>query len=112
MSNLTSLTTRLNGLSESYKTTLHLISRLSKLQFQPGSTPLNDGAEGDVRVELSSDIHESLKQQEEELELLKQEIEDLTPTDSYNYRRRETNLDRERSRLSVQVARLGEDLRL
>jgi protein transport protein SEC20 len=113
MSTLHSLNTRLNTLSDSYKTTLQLINRLSKLHFQPGSTPLDDSAEGDVRVELSSDIHDSLKLLEEDLELLKQEIEDLTAGDSYNYqRRRESDRERDRLRLSVQVTRLSEDLRL
>ncbi|KAF2417219.1 hypothetical protein EJ08DRAFT_654572 [Tothia fuscella] len=112
MSNLQSLTARLNTLSETYKATLHLINRLSKLSFQPGSTPL-DTSEADVRVELTTDIHDSLKQQEEDLELLKQEIDDLSGGDSYNYqRRRESERDRDRLRLSVQVARLSEDLRL
>jgi protein transport protein SEC20 len=113
MSNLHSLTTRLAALSESYKTTLQLINRLSKLQFQPGSTPL-DTSEADVRVELTTDIHDSLKQQEEDLELLKQEIDDLgSGGDPHSYqRRRESERDRDRLRLSVQLARLGEDLRL
>jgi protein transport protein SEC20 len=113
MSTLQSLNTRLNALSDNYKTTLQLINRLAKLHFQPGSTPLDDNSEGDVRVELSSDIHDSLKVLEEDLELLKQEVEDLTAGDSYNYqRRRESDRERDRSRLSVQVARLAEDLRL
>jgi protein transport protein SEC20 len=113
MSTLQSLNTRLNALSDSYKTTLQLINRLAKLHFQPGSTPLDDSSDGDVRVELSSDIHDSLKVLEEDLELLKQEVEDLTAGDSYNYqRRRESDRERDRSRLSVQVARLAEDLRL
>ncbi len=104
------LSKRLYALSESPKTTLHLIHRLSKLTFDPGSTPV-DGDEGDVRVELSSDIHESLKQQEEDLDLLRQEVEEITSAAYVNGRRRDSDRDRERARLAAQVARLGEDLR-
>ena len=81
-----------------------------KLSFQPGSLPLNSD-EGDVRVELSAEIHESLKQLEEELELVKQEVEELTAGTVSSARRRDSEKDRERSRLAVQVARLGEDLK-
>jgi len=105
-----SLSTRLTALSDANKTTLHLIHRLAKLHFQPGSTPL-DSEEGDVRVELSSEIHDNLRQQEEELELLKQEVEDVTSGGFVPSRRRDSERDRERARLSIQVARLEEDLR-
>jgi protein transport protein SEC20 len=117
-----SLTARLSALSDSHKTTLQLIQRLSKLSFQPGSTPLNT-EEGDVRIELTSDIHESLKQQEEDLELLRQEIEDwawedpqhaahsLRRKDSDRDTSREKDREREKLRIRIQVARLGEDLK-
>lgn len=104
------LTTRLNQLSDANKATLHLIQRLSKLDFQPGSTPLNT-EEGDVRVELSSEIHESLKQLDEELELLRQEVEDAVQGTGPNARRRDSDRDSERSRLAVLLARLTEDLK-
>ncbi|KAE9978428.1 hypothetical protein BLS_000645 [Venturia inaequalis] len=119
---MTTITARLSALSESHKTTLQLIQRLSKLSFQPGSLPL-DTEEGDVRIELTSDIHESLKQQEEELDLLKQEAEDwawedpqhaahsLRRKDSERDSSREKDREREKLRVRVQVARLGEDLR-
>ncbi|KAJ9648306.1 Protein transport protein sec20 [Coniosporium apollinis] len=106
-----SLLSRLDALSEANKSTLQLIQRLSKLTFQPGTTALNGGGE-DVRVELSSEIHESLRQQEQEFELLKQEAEDFISVEPFGGRhRRDSERDRERSRISVQVARLGEDLK-
>ncbi|KAL1651317.1 Protein transport protein sec20 [Diplodia intermedia] len=105
-----SLTTRLAGLSDQNKQTVQLIHRLAKLQFQPGSTPL-DGEEGDVRVELSSEIHDSLKLQEEELELLRQEAEELTTGGALGSKKKDSEKEREKSRLSIQVARLGEDLK-
>ncbi|QDS72938.1 hypothetical protein FKW77_008262 [Venturia effusa] len=119
---MTTITARLSALSESHKTTVQLIQRLSKLSFQPGSTPL-DTEEGDVRIELTNDIHESLKQQEEDLELLKQEIDDwawedpqqaahsLRRKDSQRDNSREKDREREKLRVRVQVARLGEDLK-
>lgn len=105
-----SLSARLTTLSDSNKAILQLVHRLSKLNFQPGSLPLNSD-EGDVRVELSAEIHENLKQLEEELELIKQEVEELTAGAASSARRRDGERDRERSRLTVQVARLGEDLK-
>jgi protein transport protein SEC20 len=105
-----SLSARLTTLSDSNKAILQLVHRLSKLSFQPGSLPLNSD-EGDVRVELSAEIHESLKQLEEELELVRQEVEELTAGTVSSARRRDSEKDRERSRLAVQVARLGEDLK-
>lgn len=101
------LTTRLTSLSEANRGVQQLIQRLAKLDFQPGSQPLNS-EEGDVRLELSAEIHESLKGIEEELELLRQEVEDFVGNNS---RRRDSSKDGERSRLAVLLARLTEDLR-
>lgn len=107
---LQSLSARLDALSDNLRTTIQLINRLAKLSFHPGSIPL-DTEEGDVRTELTSDIHESLKQQEEDLELLKQEVADYTGPDRPSQSRRESERDKEKARLSVQVVRLGEDLK-
>ncbi|KAJ4372207.1 Protein transport protein sec20 [Neocucurbitaria cava] len=105
------LTTRLNTLSENNKAIGQLIQRLAKLDFQPGSQPANTSEEGDVRLELSAEIHESLKSIEEELELLRQEVEDITLQSTSVSRRRDSTRDSERSRLAVLLARLTEDLR-
>jgi protein transport protein SEC20 len=99
------LTARLNTLSESNKAVGQLIQRLAKLDFQPGSQPLDTAEEGDVRLELSAEIHETLKGIEEELELLRQEIEDVTTS-----RRRDSARESERNRVVVLLARLTEDL--
>lgn len=96
-------------LSDSIKATFNLISRLSKLSFQPGSEPLE--GEVSVRIELAQDIHDSLKQHEEELELLRQEVEDQSGSSNYGHRRRDTEKDRETARLAAQIVRLGEDLK-
>ena len=62
-------------------------------------------------MELSAEIHESLKSIEEELELLRQEVEDITLHGAAVSRRRDSTRDSERSRLAVLLARLTEDLR-
>jgi protein transport protein SEC20 len=104
------LTSRLNTISESNRSILQLIHRLSKLDFQPGSVPLNT-EEGDVRLELSAEIHESLKQCEEDLELLRQEVEDVVQRPGNIVRRRDSVRESETSRLAVLLARLTEDLK-
>lgn len=105
------LTTRLTALADANKNVGQLIQRLAKLDFQPGSQPLNTD-EGDVRLELSAEIHESLKGIEEELELLRQEAEDILQSGISAGRRKESAKESERSRLAVLLARLTEDLRL
>lgn len=99
------LSKQLTALSDSLRTTNTLINRLAKLQFQPGSEPLEGG--GGVRVELAQDIHDSLKQLEDELELLREAAEDYN---SQGQRRRNSAKDGEEARLSAKVARLGEEL--
>lgn len=110
--NTQTLNVRLTPLFDAHKQTLNLIHRLSKLPAQPGSSPLNPDA-GDARVELSAEIHQSLKEQEEDFELIRQEFEDQTGSASWanSSRRRDSVRDKERSALAAQVTRLGEDLR-
>ena len=108
-SQLQSLNARLDALTEELKVTIQLSNRLAQLTFQPGSLQLE--GEGDVRTELSSDIHESLKRHEEDFELLKQEVADYTGTTRSSQTRRESERSLEKSRLNIQVARLEEDLK-
>ncbi|KAF2132597.1 Sec20-domain-containing protein [Dothidotthia symphoricarpi CBS 119687] len=109
-STVQALTTRLTALSDANKNVGQLIQRLAKLEFQPGSQPLNTD-EGDVRLELSAEIHETLKGIEEELELLRQEAEDILQSGNSVGRRKDSAKESERSRLAVLLARLTEDLR-
>lgn len=99
----------LAALSDSIKVTFQLIHRLSKLSFQPGSTPLDE--HGDVRLELTQDIRDHLKQNEDQLETLKQEADDLINVGPTTHRRRDSIKDRERARIAAQVARLEEELK-
>ena len=105
------LTQHLIQLYSSLKATNALIARLAHLSFQSGSEPLADSSQSSVRVELAQDIHDTLKHLEEDLEPLKQEAEDLNTTAPPQSRRRDSEKDRDRARLTAQVARLGEDLR-
>ncbi|KAI0484788.1 Sec20-domain-containing protein [Xylariaceae sp. FL0804] len=77
----TELQDRLTLLQDATNQLRELIDRLANLDFQPGSVPL--GARGDddnnVGSELSSEINQILREQEEELELLREEIIDIRP---------------------------------
>ena len=104
---------RLAPLFESLKKTQQLITRLSKFPVQPGSGSSNLD-EGDARVELGAEIHQSLKEQEEDFELLRQEVEDQTITSNWSSsaRRRDSEKDSQRTDLAAQITRLGEDLKM
>ena len=107
------LSKRLEPLFETHKQTVHLIQRLSKLPATSGSNS-SDPEAGDARLELSTEIHQSLKEQEEDFEILRQEVEDQTNTASWTSaaRRRDSEKERERTDLAARVARLGEHLKL
>lgn len=106
-----SLSSRLLSLSESNKSNAVLIGKLARISFEPGAPTEGEDTTADDRVELSSQIHDNLKQQEEELELLKAEVEDVTGTSSQSHRRRDNDKEAENRRLNIQVARLSEDLK-
>ncbi|KAL8862949.1 MAG: hypothetical protein Q9178_000891 [Gyalolechia marmorata] len=101
---------RLQPLNDAHKQTVQLIHRLSKHSVTPGSSPLD----ADARLELSAEIHQNLKEQEEELELLRQEVEDRTITTGWTSaaRKRNGGKEREHTEVIAQVARLTEDLKL
>ncbi len=111
-----SLSARLQALADTYKNTLILIQRLQKLPSAPGSS---SNSESDPRLELSSEIHQSLKEQEDELEALRQEVDDATTSNFMggyvgggSVRRRNSEQLRERERVATLVAKLGEDLKM
>lgn len=99
--------TRLTALTDQVKQTSILITRLSKLSLQPGSLPLSpSAADPDARLELAAEIHASLKEQDEALELLWQEVEDYVP------QARGQDREREKAGLRAQAGRIAEDLKL
>lgn len=77
-----SLQERLTALQETTAQARELIDRLANLKFQPGSVPLANGEvlgedDDNVAAELSGEISNILREEEEELELLDEEITDL-----------------------------------
>jgi protein transport protein SEC20 len=106
-----SLEASLALLSDKLKTTSQLITRLSNLKFQPGSTPSGDLEAGTVLRELTTEIHDSLKRQEDDLEVLRQEVQESGLGYSSTAGRRDSERDKEQARLLVQIARLGEDFK-
>ncbi len=103
---------RLTPLFESLKQIQQLITRLSKLPAQPGLSPANPD-EWDARVELGAEIHQRLKEQEEDFGLIRQGIEDHTNTSTWSPAGRPRNSGREKADadLAAQITRLGEDLK-
>ena len=92
------LTHRLQSLQSSYKATLNLISELQTL---PASTSESQ------RLELASEIHDTLKEQEDTLDLLRQELDDIPFSNTT--RRSSQTTDHERN--ADLIARLTEDLK-
>lgn len=104
------LNARLTALFDAHKQILHLINRLAKLPSQPGTESLNPEST-DARLELGADIHQSLKEQEQDFELLRQEIEDQTSANlTTAARRKDSERERETTDLLARVSRLGENL--
>ncbi|KAL8660979.1 MAG: hypothetical protein Q9202_006049 [Teloschistes flavicans] len=105
-----SLNARLQPLFDAHRQTVHLTQRLSKT---PATSTSNSSDPDAINapLELSAEIHQSLKEQEEEFELLRQEIEDHTSWTAAA-KRRNNEKERERTDLAAQVARLGEDLKI
>jgi len=103
----TSVSQRLQALSESYKSTLALIQELQR--FPTGTSPLSDDLD-EQRLELANSCHQSLKDAEESLESLRQEVDDHD-TAKHRRTRTPTARDEERERNWGTVARLTEDFR-
>ncbi|KAJ9164926.1 Protein transport protein sec20 [Coniochaeta hoffmannii] len=100
-----SLQDRLSALQETTSQLSSLITRLSSLKFQPGSVPLDSSPESNVAAELSSEISQVLREEEEDLELLREEITDLRPG------RPGSEAEHVRARLQDGARRLEADLK-
>jgi len=90
MSSFEIIQDRLTALQESTNQVKELIQRLATIKFQPGSVPLpktisssptstaDEGHdENNVATELSTEINQILREEEEELELVQEEILDI-----------------------------------
>ncbi|KAI1294556.1 Sec20-domain-containing protein [Xylaria venustula] len=102
----TDLQDRLNVLQDATKQLEELIHRLASFDFQPGSVPLGAADDGNVGSELSSEINQILREQEEELELLQEEIIDIRPG------RPGSTLQHDKDRLKDGAERLAQELQL
>jgi protein transport protein SEC20 len=71
-----SLLERLTALQESNAQLKDLIDRLATIKFQPGSIPL-DNEDGNVAAELTAEIHQTIKEQDEDFEMLQEEVYDM-----------------------------------
>ncbi|KAI1276685.1 Sec20-domain-containing protein [Xylaria sp. FL0933] len=102
----TDLQDRLNVLQDATEQLKELIDRLANFDFQPGSVPLGAADDDNVGSELSSEINQILREQEEELELLQEEIIDIRPG------RPGSALQHDKDRLKDGAERLGQELQL
>ncbi|KAL8370614.1 hypothetical protein RB595_000809 [Gaeumannomyces hyphopodioides] len=106
---------RLAQLQETTSQLKTLIDRLASLKFQPGSVPLADGGDGgaadggyvdgNVVSELGADITQGLRETDEELELLREELLDLRPG------RPGSEVEKTKARLKDAADRLRQELK-
>ena len=94
------LESRLNALHEAHKNTIQLINRLTNSKQQTSAHSESD---------LISEIHDNLKAEDEELDILRQELQDSTYSEATF--RAGSEREKEQAALAVQVARLGEDFK-
>jgi protein transport protein SEC20 len=86
-----SVSDQLAILQESNAQLKDLIDRLANLKFQPGSVPLDD-EEGNVITELTVEIQQTLRDQEEDFENLQEDVYDL-PDDGLGSESGEQKMD-------------------
>ncbi|KAI0109671.1 Sec20-domain-containing protein [Nemania sp. FL0031] len=102
----TDLHGRLAVLQDATNQLKELIDRLANFDFQPGSVPLGAADDDNVGSELSTEINQILREQEEELELLQEEIIDIRPGKST------AALQHDKDRLKDGAERLEQELQL
>lgn len=101
---------RLVQLQETTSQIRTLIDRLGSLKLQPGSVPLGDDSDshyddGNVVTELGVEITQGLRETEEDLDLLREEVADLKPG------RDGSEAQKDRNRLRESADRLGAELK-
>lgn len=68
---------RFKDLQEATNLVRDLIGRIAELEFPPGSPPLRVDEEDSVLAELGSEVIQTLREGEDELEALTEEVDDL-----------------------------------
>lgn len=99
-----SLSERLVALQESNAQLSDLIQRLATIRFQPGSIPLDD-EDDNVMTELTLEIQQTFKEQDEDLELLHLDVYNLDSG------REGGNLELQKNRLDDSVKKAINDLK-
>jgi protein transport protein SEC20 len=100
-----SVSERLTILQDANAELKRSIERLATINFQPGSVPL-DNEEGNVLDEMQADIQGLIKEQEEELENLQEDVFDLNPgREGSDLEKRRNVLDRAVKRAIVELHR-------
>ncbi|TLD26983.1 hypothetical protein PspLS_04840 [Pyricularia sp. CBS 133598] len=107
---LQTLQERLVQLQDTTSQIRTLIDRLGSLKLQPGSVPLGDESDscyndGNVVTELGVEITQGLRETEEDLDLLREEVADLKPG------RDGSEAQKDRNRLRESADRLGAELK-
>ena len=95
---------RLAALQETTSQLKELIDRLATVKFEPGSIPLGSDDDSNIATELSSEIHQILREEEEDLDLLQEEIADLRSG------RPGSDAEHSKTRLKDGAARLEQEL--
>lgn len=95
---------RLTALQETTTQLKELIDGLQNVEFQPGSVPLGADEEN-VTTELSTEIGQILHEEEDEIELLQEEVEDLSGG------RAGSEAEHTKTRLKDGVQRLKQELK-
>lgn len=91
---------RLTSLQDAMTQLRELIDRLANFDFQPGSVPLAAGDDDDVSAELSIEIIQIIREQNEDLELLQEDITSHRPPKQHDKTRLTDGLERLKSELS------------
>ncbi|KAI0140858.1 Sec20-domain-containing protein [Xylariaceae sp. FL1272] len=94
---------RVNLLQDAANQLDDLIQRLATFNFQPGSVPLAAPDDADVASELADEINQVLREHEEDVELLREDVLDLQL-------RAATSRRHDKARLDDGVDRLGREL--
>ena len=102
---LEALQKRLSQFEETHSTLRELIDRLSSLKFQPGSVPLSNDPEDNPGAELSGEIAAILREETDDLDLLREEVADLPPG------RSGSETEHSQKRLDEAISRLEADLK-
>ncbi|KAK8056314.1 hypothetical protein PG993_001541 [Apiospora rasikravindrae] len=85
---------RLTSLQDAMSQLRDLIERLANFDFQPGSVPLAAGDDDDVSAELSTEIIQIIREQNEDLELLQEDITSHRPPKQHDKARLTDGVER------------------